>query len=96
MNAFLAKVTTALSRRRLFVTEKGYIGNDPAKIKPGDEVFILCGGKMPLILRPDSSDSFQQGISPVLRPLRTLVCYIHGIMDGKLRRTSRIDLSLFT
>jgi hypothetical protein len=50
-----------------------------------DDVFILCRGKMPLLLRPDSSETFQQRLSPELRPLHTLVgeCYIHGIMDGE-------------
>lgn len=85
MNAFLANITTALSRRRFFITDMGYIGNGPAKIQPGDEVFILCGGKMPLVLRPDLSERFQQGVSPESRPLHALVgdCYSHGIMDGE-------------
>jgi hypothetical protein len=85
MNAFLANITTALSRRRLFITKLGYIGNGPAKMERSDDVFILCGGKMPLLLRPDSSETFQQGLSSEPRPLHTLVgdCYIHGIMDGE-------------
>lgn len=53
MNAFLTNMNTAICRRRIFVTEKGYIGNGPAKVRCGDEVFILCGGKMPLVLRRD-------------------------------------------
>ena len=85
MNALLANITTAISRRRFFITDKGYIGNGPAKMQPGDEIFILCGGKMPLVLRPDLSERFQQGLSQESRPLHALVgdCYIHGIMDGE-------------
>lgn len=85
MNAFLANITTTLSRRRFFITKLGYIGNGPAKMERSDDVFILCGSKMPLVLRPDSSETFQQGLSPESRPLHTLVgdCYIHGVMDGE-------------
>jgi hypothetical protein len=81
MNAFLANITNALWGRRFFITDMGYIGNGPAKIQPGDEVFILCGGKMPLVLRPE----YQQGLPPGARPLHTLVgdCYTQGIMDGE-------------
>ena len=40
---------------------------------------------MPLVLRRDLSDTFQQGLLAEARPLHVLVgdCYIHGIMDGE-------------
>ncbi len=48
----------------------------PAELSEGDQVYILAGGKVPLVLRPVSGsqlDTFE------------LVgdCYIHGVMDGE-------------
>jgi len=85
MNAFLVNMTTAVLKRRFFITEMGYAGNGPAKVKPGDEIFILCGGRMPLVLRADLAEKSPQAASPEWRPRHALVgdCYIHGIMDGE-------------
>jgi hypothetical protein len=62
--------------RRIFVTKKGYFGIGPAELEEGDEIYILAGGKLPLVLRP----------LPKSRP-RTFElvgdCYVHGIMDGE-------------
>jgi hypothetical protein len=84
MSAFLENITTAISRRRFFITERGYIANGPADTQPGDEVFILCGGKMPLVLRLESINTPQQSMTEA-GPFHTLVgdSYVHGIMDGE-------------
>ncbi|KAK0646909.1 heterokaryon incompatibility protein-domain-containing protein [Cercophora newfieldiana] len=39
--------------RRFFVTESGYIGRGPQRLRTGDIVVVLLGGKVPFILRPD-------------------------------------------
>jgi hypothetical protein len=81
MGAFLENIKTAISRRRFFITRKGYIGNGPSDTQRGDEIFILCGGKMPLVLRKDPSEiyGYEKG------PFHKLVgdAYVHGIMTGK-------------
>ncbi|KKZ65881.1 hypothetical protein EMCG_08386 [[Emmonsia] crescens] len=37
--------------RRFYVTEKGYLGIGPRMMRPGDEVCVLFGGRVPFILR---------------------------------------------
>jgi hypothetical protein len=62
--------------RRFFITKKGYFGIGPAELEEGDEIYILAGGKVPLVLRP----------SPESQPNTfELVgdCYVHGVMDGE-------------
>ncbi|KAH8745951.1 heterokaryon incompatibility protein-domain-containing protein [Hyaloscypha finlandica] len=76
--------TEACLGRRFFVTKKGYFGIGPAELEEGDEIYILAGGKFPLVLRP----------SPESQPNTfELVgdCYVHGVMDGEAvtERTQR-------
>jgi hypothetical protein len=59
--------------RRMVVTEKGYIGMAAGgDLRPGDQVALLEGGRVPLVLRP-------------IGPFHNFVgsCYIHGIMKGE-------------
>ena len=67
---------TASVGRRMFATDRGYIGLGPPEMQKGDHVYILSGGKIPYILRPVTG----------LRP-RTFElvgdCYLHGIMYGE-------------
>ena len=66
--------------RRLFATDRGYIGLGPREMQEGDHVYILSGGDVPYILRP----------IPGPRP-RTFElvgdCYLHGIMYGEAAGT---------
>ncbi|KAN0108649.1 Heterokaryon incompatibility protein (HET) domain containing protein [Hyaloscypha variabilis] len=73
---YYASFRRTCSGRRFFITKKGYFGMGPAELSEGDQVYILAGGKVPLVLRPVSGsqpDTFE------------LVgdCYIHGVMDGE-------------
>jgi hypothetical protein len=62
--------------RRIFVTKKGYFGIGPAELEEGDEIYILAGGKLPLVLRPLPKSR--------LRAFELVGdCYVHGIMDGE-------------
>lgn len=66
--------------RRLFATDRGYIGLGPPEMQDGDHVYILSGGKVPYILRPVSG--------PRLRTLELVGdCYLHGIMYGEAAGT---------
>ncbi|KAH0565728.1 hypothetical protein GP486_000870 [Trichoglossum hirsutum] len=38
--------------RRVYLTRKGFIGIGPKVMRPGDEVCVLFGGRMPFIVRP--------------------------------------------
>ena len=63
-----------LCRNRSFITTKeGYIGLAPSETKPGDQICILLGCQMAMILRPASSSQYQVvGES-----------YVHGLMNGE-------------
>ena len=63
-----------LCRNRSFITTReGYIGLAPSETKPGDQICILLGCQMAMILRPASSSQYQVvGES-----------YVHGLMDGE-------------
>jgi hypothetical protein len=60
-------------QRHLFVSEKGYVGLLTTNAEPGDEVWILLGCNIPLLLRKHDDGK------------RTLIgeCYVHGIMYGE-------------
>ena len=65
--------------RRLFTTRKGYIGLAPEGAENGDQVWVLCGGRQPLVLRGRGDLNRQEYI--LLGD-----SYVHGIMNGNLSR----------
>jgi hypothetical protein len=66
------------SNRRLFATEKGYLGLGPAAILTGDIIAVILGLDTPLVLRRSGVDGYQ------------IVgeAYVHGIMDGEAMKGS--------
>lgn len=70
----------ASSGRRLFATDRGYIGLGPPEMQEGDHVYILSGGDVPYILRPVS------GPRPQTFEL-VGDCYLHGVMYGEAAGT---------
>jgi len=73
-----------------YITEKGYMGTGPPRMAVGDEVWILCGGKVPFVLREvEAAYSLSDLIVPVV--FREGMCYhqllgdgfVYGIMDGE-------------
>jgi len=62
-----------LHGRRLFRTDEGWIGKGPESMVPGDEVWIVPGGKVPFILRP-KGDGLSRYVGHG---------YVHGIMGGE-------------
>jgi hypothetical protein len=50
-NAFHYAVETASESRKFFMTSEGYVGIGPDLLVPGDDVYILLGSRVPLILR---------------------------------------------
>lgn len=59
--------------RRLVTTKKGFMGIAPLTVHKGDELFILPGGRMPMVLRSRGVEGYH------------LVgdAYVHGIMQGE-------------
>jgi hypothetical protein len=65
-------LAAAISDRRFFRTNCGFVGIGPDNINNGDLVSIVFGADMPLILRP-------------FRRFHKLVgaAYVHGVMNGE-------------
>ncbi|KAL7790528.1 heterokaryon incompatibility protein domain-containing protein [Trichoderma afarasin] len=82
------------TNRTLFSNEPDYtvwnlakfesVGLGPMLIKEGDEIFILPGSNLPLVLRPvDFCDS--HGHSRLVRKYQLVGdCFLQGVMDGEL------------
>ena len=68
------------SGRRFCLTRSGHVGWVPLETQKGDIVGLVCGSKVPLILRPAGDTYLVVGQS-----------YIHGIMDGEATPTSTED-----
>ena len=66
----------AFNRRTLFITQSGRYGLCPRRVRSGDLVVILFGGRTPFILRKTTNGQHQL-VSD---------CYLHGAMDGELTR----------
>ncbi|EAQ84436.1 hypothetical protein CHGG_08450 [Chaetomium globosum CBS 148.51] len=66
--------------KRPFLTSEGYLGMGPDDVKEGDVVVVLCGGRIPFILRPTESE--------LELPKKTKLfefvgeAYCDGVMDG--------------
>lgn len=69
-----------IQTRRLFLTQKGYLGLGPRSLRPGDEIRLLAGGKTPFVMRPSKTIISGQHVSSCY-----LIgdAYIHGIMHGE-------------
>lgn len=76
---------STIPQRRFFVTEGGYIGNGPPRVRPGDEIYVLPGGKMPFVLRRGTMGEIGSSLDSDFQSHHKLVgdCYVHGIMDGE-------------
>ena len=68
------------SGRRFCSTRLGHVGWVPLETQKGDVVGLVCGSKVPLILRPAGDTYLVVGQS-----------YIHGIMDGEASPASTED-----
>jgi hypothetical protein len=71
---FVACLDMSLLRNRKFVTtKKGYFGMAPLMAEPTDEIFVVAGCTVPLLLRPVGNERYH------------LVgeCYVQGIMEGE-------------
>lgn len=67
--------------QNFFITKRGYIGIGPPTVVKGDEVWVLFGGKVPFVLRPNTNDVEENEKTPGY----TLVgnAFSYGIMDGE-------------
>jgi hypothetical protein len=85
-----AAIRSATVRRTLFITDKGYIGLGPAKMRENDHLYILLGSRTPFILRNAGSRRIlrRPGRLRLGGPERKCLevvgdCYAPGLMDGE-------------
>ncbi|KAI1384118.1 HET-domain-containing protein [Hypoxylon trugodes] len=71
---------SSLADRRVFRTSKGYIGLGPALAEAGDDIAVVQGAKVPLVLRAKDSQWTLQGD-----------CYLRGIMQGEAYREDELS-----
>lgn len=88
--AFTNSFRRRYGKRRLFYTEKGYLGLGPASAAIGDKVCILPGAAGPFVCRKDQGEGVKSEINAVeadlggIRRLRLVgESYVHGIMHGE-------------
>ncbi|KAL8298086.1 hypothetical protein RB597_006975 [Gaeumannomyces tritici] len=76
-------ISPGLMGRKLFLTERGYLGLGASNLWVGDSVFILPGARVPVILRRMVDE--EGPVSTEYGPAYKLVGdgYVHGIMDGE-------------
>ena len=72
VEAYLQCFASGALGRRLCITTRGYIGLVPSNTKIGDDIIVMCGHVVPLVLRSRSDKYVLVG-----------ECYIHGIMGGE-------------
>lgn len=70
---FRASLMYVAPFRRLFVTEKGYIGLGPRSLEVGDSVVLFSGGRFPFVVRRYGEEFMVVGET-----------YTHGIMEGEV------------
>ncbi|KAH8685379.1 heterokaryon incompatibility protein-domain-containing protein [Tricladium varicosporioides] len=64
--------------RRMVVLETGHFGLVPAVSRPGDEVWVVMGASMPIVLRRQKDSEVGRGSFGVVGE-----CYIEGFMSGE-------------
>lgn len=73
--------------KAFFITKEGYIGLGPQDLQVDNEVFVILGSRVPLILRQEKENQKYepQGFS-LCTVCHSLIgrCYVHGIMDGEV------------
>ncbi|KAF9893958.1 hypothetical protein FE257_008929 [Aspergillus nanangensis] len=85
--ANMLTTTIRAQEHKLFITDKGYIGLGSCNAKVDDQVFILPGLQIPLLLRPAGTGRHQTtGMCDSY--IVVSESYVHGIMDGEVVKGS--------
>lgn len=89
-DAVMGLFLLAARHRRIIVTQKGYLGLGPMTTRPGDEVHIISGGRIPFVLRrsPDKRPTYSKRpedatmADPVTYRLQG-DAFVYGLMNGE-------------
>ncbi|KXX75800.1 Heterokaryon incompatibility protein 6, OR allele [Madurella mycetomatis] len=89
------------AKRKLFITEKGYLGLGPASTAVGDVVCILPGAEGPFVFRRDKCGGLELGDHDIdieceeVKRLRLVgESYIHGIMHGEALEAEGVSVMM--
>jgi hypothetical protein len=87
---------TTLLGRKLFRTQKGYLGMTCQHVRGGDKVAVLWGGRLPFVLREKGLVVLdpETGCAPQIVMSHVLVggeCYVHGLADGQAVELARTE-----
>ena len=93
-NEFFHAMQTMTTGRRMFTTRDGRLGIGPGSTTPGDEVAVLAGSSVPLLLRREKTMAFWAGThnnkSTGEKAIAHASCftvvgdiYVPGIMEGE-------------
>jgi hypothetical protein len=82
--------------KKLFRTQKGYLGMTCHHIRVGDKVAVLCGGRLPFVLREKGLVILDSDGGHASRIVMSHVfiggeCYVHGLADGQAVEMSRAE-----
>jgi len=85
---YLNRVRTALHNRAFFITKGGLMGVGPKQTRPGDEVAVLSGSRIPFVLRRTETSITELDLNIMRQRLIWQYevlgdCYVHGIMKGE-------------
>jgi hypothetical protein len=92
LEAWLLKWSSPHWGKKIFRTERGYLGISCEHVQEGDRVAILWGGRLPFLLREYGSILLPGARGRLSRWDDTVVptyqliggeCYIHGLADGE-------------
>lgn len=70
---YVQYMNTYAIHRQPFVSKAGYVGLGPMAIEPDDEIFIILGHDVPLVLRDAGNGQYRLIGEP----------YVYGVMDGE-------------
>ena len=73
-----------MDTRRIFSSQKGYLGVGPEEAREGDLICIFLGGEVPFVLRTDGHGHYR------------LIgeCYVHDIIDKEAMKEVEGRVSL--
>jgi hypothetical protein len=74
------------TERCLFATERGYIGIGPSWAEMGDNISIMSGGSVPLLIRENDTNQDGELVHKLVGE-----CYVHGIMNGEAVEMARME-----
>ncbi|KAF2488668.1 hypothetical protein BU16DRAFT_224921 [Lophium mytilinum] len=93
-----------ICNRVFFTTRQGLMGFGPSNMRAGDEVWLLFGAKVPIVLRPLQTTISREEDSGVSRLQpgytahrhRAVIgdCYLHGNMEGEPLDNMAVDMTV--